>query len=277
MKNLKRLIFVIINVIIILLSVEVKAETIKNMTLEQAQGLINTLVEKFEEEGITKGNISSAIEQYRNISKEYSNKEISEMLEQTKKDINNENINEHIDTVKKVLNTIDEKRLNSILEKVNIDDTINELEEGATILELIEKTANNMTVADKADLLISIIGATEIIRKIIIALIILFIYNLLITCIIYKKANKRAWAAIIPIYRDVVMLKICGMSPLWLLLLLIPVIGWLILWIVKVASRFMLAEAFGKGEFFGLVLWLLWPIFGGVLAFSRNNKYIGIE
>ena len=278
MKKLKILmVIIIINILIIFASIEVNAETIKEISEEQAQGLINSLVQTMQEEGVTKTNISKVIDLYRNISKDYTNKEICNMLEKTKIEINDENINEHIDTVEKVLNTVDEKTLNTVLNKLNIDDAINELEEGATVLELIEKTANNMSTADKADLLLSIIGTANIIKKIGIALLVLFIYNILITCVIYKKAHKRAWAVFIPIYKDVVMLKICGMKLWWLLLLLIPVIGWLILWVVKVASRFMLAEAFGKGELFGLGLWLFWPIFAGALAFSRKTKYIGIE
>ena len=94
---------------------------------------------------------------------------------------------------------------------------------------------------------------------------------------IYKKANKKAWAAFVPIYRNITMLKICKMSPWWLLLLLVPIIGWIILWIVSVASKFMLAEAFGKGTGFAFGLWLLAPIFETILVFSRKTKYIGFE
>ena len=67
------------------------------------------------------------------------------------------------------------------------------------------------------------------------------------------------------------------MSPCWLLLLLVPVVGWIILWIVSVASKFMLAEAFGKGTGFAFGLWLLAPIFETVLVFSKKTKYIGFE
>ena len=67
------------------------------------------------------------------------------------------------------------------------------------------------------------------------------------------------------------------MNPWWLLLLLVPVIGWIILWIVHVASRFMLAEGFGRGPIFAFGLWLLAPIFETVLVFARKIKYIGFE
>lgn len=43
------------------------------------------------------------------------------------------------------------------------------------------------------------------------------------------------------------------------------------------ASRFMLAEGFGRGPIFAFGLWLLAPIFETVLVFARKIKYIGFE
>ena len=81
----------------------------------------------------------------------------------------------------------------------------------------------------------------------------------------------------IPIYRNVVMLKICGMSPWWLLLLLVPVLGWIILFVISVASKFMLAESFGKGTGFAFGLWLLAPIFETILVFSRKQNTLDLK
>ena len=39
----------------------------------------------------------------------------------------------------------------------------------------------------------------------------------------------------------------------------------------------MLAEAFDKTPAFGFGLWLLWPIFESILAFSDNSIYVGVE
>ena len=73
------------------------------------------------------------------------------------------------------------------------------------------------------------------------------------------------------------MLRICGMSPWWLLLLLVPIVGWIGLWLVSVASKFMLAEKFGRGVAFSFGLWLLAPIFETILVVSRKIQYIGNE
>ena len=272
------LILIIIMLIIILLPYRVKAESTNEITNEQAEGIVTDIMQQFGEKGLTKGVLGDAIDQYKVLSEKYSNEEIVNMIEKAKVQLQSEDINtKHFDTVEKVLKNFDKEQLNLVLNKLNIDEALEELEDGATILQLLEKSTSNMSNAEKTELVLTLAKSSNIIRKIIIFMIIIIIYKLLIRCIIYKKAGKKAWAVLIPIYKDVVMLKICKMSPAWLLLLLIPILGWAIFWVVKVASRFMLAEAFDKGETFGLGLWLLWPIFEGVLAFSKKSKYVGIE
>ena len=239
---------------------------------------INSIIETISEQGLTKSNLSEAVKVYQEVSKHYSNKEIAEIIENNKEYFEEQNISsENIDKISKVLKEIDTKQLNEVLEKVNLEQAIEEIEAGATVQDIIEKTTENMTTTDKADLVFSLLWSANIIRSVVIILIVLEIYKIIVRCIIYKKAGKHAWAILVPIYRQITMLKICGMSPWWLLLLLVPVIGWTLLGVVFVASRFMLAEAFDKNPGFGFGLWLLWPIFESILAFSKMNKYVGIE
>jgi hypothetical protein len=81
---------------------------------------------------------------------------------------------------------------------------------------------------------------------------------------IFVKANEPGWAAIIPIYNIVVMLKICGKPIWWLVLFLIP--GVSIVAGILVAISF--AKSFGKGTGFALGLIFLGFIFAPMLAFS---------
>lgn len=239
---------------------------------------INSIIETISEQGLTKSNLSEAVKVYQEVSKQYSNEEIAEILENNKDYLEQQNISsENIEKVTKILKEIDANQLNEALNKVDIEQAIEDIEAGATVQDVIEKTTENMTVTDKADLFFSLLWSANIIRSITIAIVILEIYKIIVRCIIYKKAGRHAWAILIPIYRQVTMLKICGMSPWWLLLLLLPVIGWILLWVVFVASRFMLAESFDKNPGFGFGLWLLWPIFESILAFSKKTKYVGIE
>jgi hypothetical protein len=81
---------------------------------------------------------------------------------------------------------------------------------------------------------------------------------------IFTKANEPGWAAIVPIYNIVVMLKIVGKPIWWLVLFLIPGVSA----IAGILIAISLAKSFGKSTGFGIGLVLLGPIFGPMLAFS---------
>lgn len=247
-------------------------------TREEAIDTINSLLEAYSENGLTKGIIADAVSAYKEASKSFTNLEIVEIIEESKNTLEKQNIKvDNLDNVTSILKQFNETQLNNVLNKINLDDALNELEGGATLLQVIEKATENLSTSDKVDLVLSILRGANFVRILVILIIILTIYKLLVRCIILKKAGRKPWTVLIPIYNNVAMLKICEMSPWWMLLLLLPIIGWIILWLVNVASRFMLAATFDKGIGFAFGLWLLSPIFEGILAFSKNSKYIGIQ
>jgi hypothetical protein len=87
---------------------------------------------------------------------------------------------------------------------------------------------------------------------------------------VFTKAGEPGWAAIVPIYNLVVLLKVAGKPIWWLVLFLIP--------LVSVVAAFLtyigLAKAFNKGAGFGVGLTLLAPIFLPILAFG-SAEYVG--
>jgi len=87
---------------------------------------------------------------------------------------------------------------------------------------------------------------------------------------IFEKAGKPGWAAIIPIYSGLVLLKIVGKPWWWILLFFIPGINLIIsIWLSN-----LLSLSFGKGIGFTLGLIFLSFIFYPILSFS-NAEYIG--
>jgi len=81
---------------------------------------------------------------------------------------------------------------------------------------------------------------------------------------IFEKAGEPGWAALIPIYNVIVLLKIAGKPWWWLLLMLIPFVNLVIVILVAIA----VAKNFGKGAGFGLGLAFLAPIFYPMLAWG---------
>ena len=89
--------------------------------------------------------------------------------------------------------------------------------------------------------------------------------------VIYSKAGKPGWAAIIPIYNIIVLLQIVGKPWWWLLLMMFVPLG-NIIWGIWTLN--LLSKSFGKGVGFTLGLLFLSIIFFPVLAFG-GAKYEG--
>jgi len=87
---------------------------------------------------------------------------------------------------------------------------------------------------------------------------------------IFAKAGKPGWAAIVPIYNVVVFLQVVGRPVWWIILLLIPIVGW----IVGIVLMNDLAKAFGKGIGYTLGLIFLGPVFPLILGFG-SDPYLG--
>ena len=87
---------------------------------------------------------------------------------------------------------------------------------------------------------------------------------------IFVKAGEPGWAAIVPIYNLIVLLKIVNRPVWWIVLLLIPFVNVIIGFILA----FDLAKAFGKGAGFALGMIFLSFIFYPILGFG-SAKYQG--
>lgn len=254
------------------------ANTLDINNKEEVQDTITNYILTINSEGLTQSILSDVIELYTNLTESYSNEQIADMIDDCKGNLSEYGVpEENLDSVTTVLRNLNTTQTKEVLDKININEISQKLSNGESIQTIINDIMQSMTATEKVDLVVSILLSANIIRTVLIVLLVIFVYRTLLRCVIYKKAGQHAWAPFIPIYRNVVMLKICGMSPWWLLLLLVPIVGWIGLWLVSVASKFMLAEKFGRGVAFSFGLWLLAPIFETILAVSRKIQYIGNE
>lgn len=98
---------------------------------------------------------------------------------------------------------------------------------------------------------------------------------------VFEKAGEPGWAAIIPIYNLLVLLKVAG-KPWWwifgILVSIIPFVGWILylVWIVLVMHG--ISKNFGKEAGFTVGLVLLGIVFFPILAFgSAQYAPVGAE
>ena len=254
------------------------ANTLDINNKEEVQDTITNYILTINSEGLTQSILSDVIELYTNLTESYSNEQIADMIDDCKGNLSEYGVpEENLDSVTTVLRNLNTTQTKEVLDKININEISQKLSNGESLQTIVNYIMQSMTATEKVDLVVSILLSANIIRTVLIVLLVIFVYGTLLRCVIYKKAGKHAWAPFIPIYRNVVMLKICGMSPWWLLLLLVPIVGWIGLWLVSVASKFMLAEKFGRGVAFSFGLWILAPIFETILVVSRKIQYIGNE
>ena len=149
------------------------------------------------------------------------------------------------------------------------------IDSGATINQAVKETVKETSTDKKIELGIKVLLANKIVRISLIVCAILFVYEIIVRWIIYKKAGRHGWAAIVPIYRQITMYKVSGLSPWLILLILIPIIGAFIIAIIEIIQKFKLSNKFGKGVLFGFGLLFLQPIFESIIAFSKKIEYKG--
>jgi hypothetical protein len=87
---------------------------------------------------------------------------------------------------------------------------------------------------------------------------------------VFTKAGQPGWASIVPIYNAYILCKIAGKPGWWVVLLMIPLVGFIFAALLCIA----LAEAFGQGAGFGIGLLLLSIIFFPILGFG-SARYQG--
>ena len=120
----------------------------------------------------------------------------------------------------------------------------------------------------------------EIIASVVMGL--FLVWSIVINWRILKKAGQPGWKALIPIYDVITINRAIGSSMGSLVIygilmagcVLLYVLGMglptLLLIIYYMSLDYRIAKFFGKSTGFAIGAALLWPIFGGILAFSKD-------
>lgn len=107
-----------------------------------------------------------------------------------------------------------------------------------------------------------------------IAGIIVWVLTIIANWKIFTKAGEEGWKSIIPIYNMVVLFRVAGISPWWVLgylAAIIPGIGALVCAGITIYAMIKLAQAFGKSTGFAVGLILLNTIFVLILGLGSSE------
>jgi flagellar basal body-associated protein FliL len=274
MKNRKIIVTILlISILIITLNLFNQVEatsTKKEMLKEQAE----YYAQNIDVNNITKEDV---LEVYDELSESYTNEELANMLNEYKEEIKEQGVSEEvIGAGQELLKTTDKDSIREIIEEdIDFDSIKEKLDAGYTPNQVVKEIVQETPTEKKIEIAVKLLLANQIFKVTIITIVILFLYGTILRWIIYRKAGRHGWAAIIPLYRQIVMYQICGLSPWLMLLWLIPIFGWIAMLVIAIMKRFCLANSFGRGALFGFGLLFLQPIFESVLAFCSKIKYEG--
>lgn len=110
------------------------------------------------------------------------------------------------------------------------------------------------------------------------AIIVMIIYIGIMVAVIagmwkaFAKAGQPGWAVLVPIYNIYVMTQIAKKPGWWVLLFFVPLVNYVIIFILMIA----IAKNYGKETGFGIGLALLGIVFWPILGFG-DAQYIGAE
>ncbi len=241
---------------------------------------INTAYNELEKYLSDSSSISSSemFEMYTELSEKYSNQDIAKMIQDNKEEIINKSgiDNQTLNKGTDILRSLDTEETKKILnEDLNVEEIKEKLDNGYTLTEIVDDIQEQMPTSQKVSIGIRLLLASGIVKTILIVLVILVLYTIIIRWLLFKKAGKHGWAILIPIYNEITYLKVSGVSPWWMLVLLIPVIGLIFYLIVKFISRFTLSVSFDKGFLFGIGLFIFGVLFETILVANKNIEYVG--
>lgn len=274
MKKIKKLTIQIITLvgIMLLASVnygQVKAAVNENLLQEQLEYYARNI----EASNITKEDI---LKVYDEISEQYTNEEIADMIEENTQEIEKQGISkEIIEAGSDFIRTTDQESIRNIIENdIDVEEIKEKVKQGNTPEQIVKSVVVETPQEKKIEIAIKLLLANKVVKQILVIILVLFIYGTILRWRIYAKAGKPGWAAMIPFYRQIVMYQVCGLSPWLMLLWLVPIIGWLAMFIIAIMKRFCLADKFGKGSLFGFGLLILALIFQTILAFHPRIEKI---
>ena len=219
--NKKILVTIFTLIFVLILGVTVQAKSSENLLKEEVEFYANSFDEN-DLENITKEDI---LKIYDEITEEYTNDEIADMLIKNKEEIVEGGVEESILTAgAEFIRNTDQDEIRDILENdIDYEQIKQRLNNNENIGDILTSMAVEAPVEQKATITLKILLSNSIVKSVVVSIIILFIYMTIIRWSIYNKANKHGFAAIIPLYRQITLYKICGLSPWLMLLWLVPI------------------------------------------------------
>lgn len=269
MKVVKKLAITIIMMVSILFSSYEKVQAVESTNAMKEE--LEYYARNIDAEDVTKEDI---LKLYDEVIEQYSPETIADMLEENAKEIEAQGVSKEVIAAgANFIRETDTESIRQIIEDdIDIEEIKEKIKQGYTADQILSSMVEEAPMEKKIEIGTKLLLSNRMIKTALTIMIILFIYGTILRWVIYEKAGKHGFAAITPLYRQIVMYQVCGLSPWLMLLWLVPILGWIAMFVIAIMKRFCLAKEFGRGSLFGFGLLFLSPIFQSILAFHPNIK-----
>ncbi len=109
-----------------------------------------------------------------------------------------------------------------------------------------------------------------------VAVVALYVWTALALSAVFAKSGESAWKAWVPVVNLVAFLQLGGVSGWFVLFLLVPGLGALVLWVVMIMAAHRVNLSFGVSGSMTVLAALLFPVWATVLGFG-SARWIGRE
>ncbi|MDE5830391.1 MAG: hypothetical protein K2H53_01550 [Clostridia bacterium] len=195
-------------------------ETIENLNIDE-----NVINSNIGSSDLDQSTIDTVIKVYDELSNVISNEEIANFIEDNKKTLSDAGANDALLSASStLLKTFD---ADAVIDIVQNDLNINQIIESSnssSATDIVTSVIENTTTATKIKVIFKLLFSNDYFKLVFALIVVVMIYSIIITGIIFKKAGKPSFGTIIPLYRDIIHLKLCNFSPWILLLVFVPII-----------------------------------------------------
>jgi len=98
--------------------------------------------------------------------------------------------------------------------------------------------------------------------------VVLYVWAALALSAVFRKSGEEGWKAWVPFLNLAVLLQLGGLSGWLVLLILVPVVGQLIVWLLLIVAYHRINVAFGHGAGMTVVAALVMPVWASILGFG---------
>ncbi|MET0736534.1 MAG: DUF5684 domain-containing protein [Microbacterium sp.] len=109
-----------------------------------------------------------------------------------------------------------------------------------------------------------------------IGVVVLYVWTALALGAVFRKSGEEAWKAWVPFYNEAVLFQLGGYSGWLVLLYLIPGLGALAVWVVRILACHRVGAAFGFGVGMTFAAALVLPIWASIIGFGPS-RWVGLD